>query len=273
MFTHTLYMIENLTHMHVGSGDANFGTVDRLIQRDAVTDYPSIHASSLKGALKEYCEYRNQGDENTADTFIAQTFGSDDTAGNLRFVEAQLLCVPMRSDTRPYYLCTSPMALSQFLECAETFGITLPDADALVKAANYKGKTIAIADEKAQIEECAAKGADGIDFNALENLLGGPAALVPDELFSQLLRDLPVIARNQLDNGESKNLWYEEVLPRKSRLYTVVGEPDYVNENDEDLKKHFQRFHRYLTDGTPIQIGANASVGYGLCRFREVSRG
>ena len=273
MFTHTLYLIENLTHMHVGSGDANFGTVDRLIQRDAITNYPSIHASSLKGALKEYCEHRNQGDENPAETFIAQTFGSDERAGNLRFVEAQLLCVPMRSDTRPYYLCTSPTALSQFRECVETFGLSLPQAEALGKAAAYEGKTIAIADEKAQIEEFNAQKADGIDLKALETLFGGPTALVSDALFSEMLRDLPVIARNQLNNGESKNLWYEEVLPRKSRLYTIVGDPDYVNENDEDLKNHFKRFHRYLSDGTPIQIGANASVGYGLCRFQEVGRG
>ena len=273
MFTHPLDMIETLTHMHVGSGDANFGVVDRLIQRDAVTGYPAIHASSLKGALKEYCEYRNKTDENPAATFIAQTFGSDDKAGNLRFIEAQLLCVPMRSDVRPYYLCTSPTALRQFLECAETFGLSLPNTDALDKAAKYSGDTIAITDKKAQIEEHEAKGTGSIDFKALEDLLGGPAALVPDTLFSQLLRDLPVIARNHLDNGESKNLWYEEVLPRKSRLYTVVGEPDYVNKDDEDLKNHFKRFRRYLSDGIPIQIGANASVGYGLCRFREVSRG
>ena len=273
MFTHTLYLIENLTHMHVGSGDANFGTVDRLIQRDVITDYPAIHASSLKGALKEYCEYRNRSDENPAETFIAQTFGSDESAGNLRFIEAQLLCVPMRSDTRPYYLCTSPTALRQFLECAETFGIKLPDADALDKAAKYEGDAIAIADKEARIEEEEALGTNDIDFKALEEFFGGPVAVVPDELFAQLLRDLPVIARNQLDNGESKNLWYEEVLPRKSRLYTVVGEPDYVNEKDEDLKNHFKRFRRYLTDGTPIQIGANASVGYGLCRFQEVGHG
>lgn len=274
MFTHTLYLIENLTHMHVGSGDANYGTVDRLIQRDAITDYPAVHASSLKGALKEYCEYRNQDDENSAETFIAQTFGDDDNAGNLRFIEAQLLCVPMRSNRRPYYLCTSPLALRQFLECAQTFGIDLPHAQAIEKAAQYDKDTIAIADDSAMIEEIEAKKTDDIDFEALGKLLGGPVAVVPDTLFGTLLKDLPVIARNQLDNGESKNLWYEEVLPRKSRLYTIIGEPDYLNTNDEkSLKNHFDRFRRYLSDGTPIQIGANASVGYGLCRFQEVGRG
>jgi hypothetical protein len=61
------------------------------------------------------------------------------------------------------------------------------------------------------------------------------------------------------------------VLPRKSRLFTILSTPAYLNASDENaLKNHFERLKNYLTDGTPIQIGANASVGYGLCRFEEV---
>jgi CRISPR-associated protein Cmr4 len=269
MYKNHLFIIENHTHMHVGSGDANFGTVDKLIQRDPVTGYPTIHASSLKGALREYCEARHH--EAEPKTFIPQTFGNEKKAGNIRFSDAWLLGVPMRSARHPYYLCTSPSAVGHFLEMAEVMNVTLPQKEGLKKAAEYNGKDIAIAEGRTTIEEFDAKADDRIDFKALEYYLGAPVALVPDTLFETLLKDLPVIARNQLDNGESKNLWYEEVLPRKSKLFTIISEPTHLNDADKELKNHFNRLFDYLTDDLPMQIGANASVGYGVCTMREVS--
>ena len=60
MYQNRLYIIENKTSLHVGSGDANFGIVDKEIQRDAITKYPTIHSSSLKGALREYMTHKLQ---------------------------------------------------------------------------------------------------------------------------------------------------------------------------------------------------------------------
>jgi CRISPR-associated protein Cmr4 len=269
MYKNTLYLIENHTNMHVGSGDANFGTVDRLIQRDAITSYPTIHASSLKGALKEYCEARH--DKKEAPTFIAQTFGDEEYAGKIRFFDAWILAIPFRSNMQPYFACTSPRAITHLLEMCELTGIELPEKAALQKAASYEGGEIAIEKGEAVIEEFKAKKETSIDFAALERYAGSPVALVPNGLFDKLLKNLPVIARNQLEDGTSKNLWYEEVLPRKSRLFTLLSTPMYLNESDrKSLENHFERLKDYLTDGTPIQIGANASVGYGLCRFEEV---
>jgi CRISPR-associated protein Cmr4 len=177
----------------------------------------------------------------------------------------------MRSDREPYYACTSPAAIAHLLEMAELSGIDLPEKEALKKAAAYEGETIAIASGSAAIEERDAREEKSIDFAALERYTGGPAALVPNKLFEELLKDLPVIARNQLENGESKNLWYEEVLPRKSRLFTILSFPDHVNEADAALLNHFERLREALTDGNIVQIGANASVGYGVCTFEEVA--
>ena len=49
-----LFHIDALTNMHVGSGNITYGFVDNLIQRNAVTGFPVIHASGIKGALREY---------------------------------------------------------------------------------------------------------------------------------------------------------------------------------------------------------------------------
>jgi len=57
-----LYKITAMTNMHVGSGDMNFGVIDKLVQRDSLTGYPVIYSSSLKGALREF--FKNETSEN-----------------------------------------------------------------------------------------------------------------------------------------------------------------------------------------------------------------
>jgi len=269
MYKHKLYLIENKTPMHVGSGDTNFDLIDKQIQRDVITNYPTIHSSSLKGALKEYVTYRHNNEEST--NFIAHIFGDENNSGKVRFTEAHLLSVPFRSDINPYYNCTSPKAIEQFLESIETFSLSLTQKEALTKIANYKGSTVVVATKNAVIEDEDAEESSEFDFETLESLIGVPAAIVPNETFNTMLKDLPVIARNALENGESKNLWYEEVLPRKSKLFTIVSEPTYLNLADEKkLTNAFNRFSEYLCDSNTIHIGANASIGYGVTTFKEL---
>jgi len=59
-----------------------------------------------------------------------------------------------------------------------------------------------------------------------------------------------------LDNGESKNLWYEQVLPAETVLYTIIQEDGNV------LKD--------ALNGQVVQIGANATIGYGYCKFELI---
>ena len=75
------------------------------------------------------------------------------------------------------------------------------------------------------------------------------------EEFKKLCDDdnLPIIARNCLENGESVNLWYEQVLPAQSVLATIF---QTNGENDLDC-----------LNGKIVQIGANATIGYGYCKF------
>ena len=65
--------------------------------------------------------------------------------------------------------------------------------------------------------------------------------------------NLPIIARNVLENGESKNLWYEQVLPSETILYTII-----VEEGDDLMN---------ALNGKIVQIGADATIGYGYCLF------
>lgn len=269
MYKNRLYLIENQTSLHVGSGDANFGIIDKEIQRDSITKYPTIHSSSLKGALREYCTYKH--DPADGEKFISYIFGDEENAGKVRFIDAHLLSVPMRSDMEPYYHCFSPKSIEQLLDFADTFSVELENREALSKLAKYDGGDILVKEGTPIIEDEQAKVDKNFDLSALEVLADGSVALVPNSLYEELLKNLPVIARNQLENGASKNLFYEEVLPRKSKLFTVISEPTYLNKEDETrLENAFDRFSNYLTDKDTIHIGANASIGYGVCTFREL---
>ena len=75
---------------------------------------------------------------------------------------------------------------------------------------------------------------------------------------------LPVIARNSV--GDQTNLWYEEVVPHKSIFYFAVVDSTSEPEN---LLEVFTDSVR----GKIIQFGANASVGYGLCKVIKVISG
>lgn len=285
MYKNRLYLIENKTSLHVGSGDANFGIVDKQIQRDAITEYPTIHSSSLKGALREYimhkleCPIKRDKDKDEKYTEeeqsrynqIAHIFGDDKQSGKIRFIDAHLLSIPMRSDLNPYYHCVSPKSIEILGDFADTFGISLEDKEALNKLAEYKGSDILVKEGTPVIEDERAKEDKNYNLSVLERLVGSPVALVPNEKYTELLKDLPVIARNQLENGKSNNLFYEEVLPRKSKFFTVISEPTYLNVDDKDgLEKAFEKFATYLTDNDTIHIGANASIGYGVCTFKEL---
>jgi len=269
MYKHKLYKITNKTSLHVGSGDTNFDLIDKQIQRDIITDYPTIHASSLKGALKEYCTFKH--DVKESENFMGHIFGDENNSGKVRFLEAHLLSVPFRSDLHPFYNCTSPKAITQFIDFIETFSLKFENTDALKKVGSYNKNEILVKEGTPTIEDQKAKSSNEFNFEVLENLLGENVAIIPNKVFEELLKDLPVIARNSLENGESKNLWYEEVLPRESKLFTVISEPTYLNNLDEKkLTNAFDRFSEYLTSSDTIHLGANASIGYGVTVFEEL---
>lgn len=69
---------------------------------------------------------------------------------------------------------------------------------------------------------------------------------------------LPVVARNNIDSntGISQNLWYEEIVPHESIFYFFI-----TSENKELLDEL-----KNSLDGQVVQFGANATIGYGLCK-------
>lgn len=254
-----LYRIKAITNLHVGSGVDNEGVIDKLIQRDVLSELPVINGSSLKGALRNHFG---------SNEFVDIVFGNENdsnnnkkSAGSYRFFDANLLALPVRSDKSPYLMATSASVISDFLNRTEAFGVKpkvalddfLSDADELyVNKECYSDGYIE--------DEMRKTKSKKMNWNGLSKIVDSHrCAFLPDNTFHSLCDDshLPVMSRNCVDE-ENGNLWYEQVLPRYSCLYFIL----LVPEND----KYIGEFNKLLTKDV-VQIGANASVGYGYCKI------
>ena len=214
-----IYKITPKTNLHAGSGDTEFGIVDKLVQKDATTLLPTIYASSLKGALREYFKAKVNSphvneifgcEESTVNNTVA-------TPGSFQFMAADILSLPSPADNSPFF--TRVYCTAHINELNEKYG-----------KLNY------------QIS---------IPTNNPQN-----ASL----LFKEAANNLPVIARNHLENGISKNLWYEQVVPHEAEFIVAIIYPEGF--------EFQEKFNTHL-DNKLIQIGANATIGYGISLFEK----
>lgn len=271
-----LFKITVFTNMHVGSGDISFGAVDNLVQRDVVTEIPTIHSSSLKGAVREFFEGKAVNNDLIRFVFGAEPgqTGKGGGSGNYRFFSANLLSIPVRSSIKPFFRAVSARLIRDLLSYIELFGIFLQDIDTckikeiLGAVTPQKERPLIFQDlgSDVYIEDLQAEYQE-IDMDTaavIKQLLGDDLALFHHDDFKEICSELPVVARNHLENGESKNLWYEEVVPGQTIFYFMVASPKV------DPNGYYQTFISTLTENI-IQIGANATIGYGCTKMEKIS--
>ncbi len=275
--TTNLYLLIPQSNLHVGAGSSNYGVIDNLVQRDAIDQYPNIHASSLKGALREFYEevlgwqIINANGKKEPDARSKTVFGgADEGKGKCVFSEGHLLGLPVRSNKKPYFMATSPYVLKKFLILAKEYGYEL---DATLETEINALATLAPANERPivinglnttglKIEDLTQFTNHSETLTKLTAILGTDIVVFSDEDFSYQCGDyaLPVLARNHLENGISQNLWYEQVVPRLARFYFTVD--DYTTEG---------LFDSILPSDKLVQVGGNATVGYGRCKITNLN--
>lgn len=248
------YQIQCLTNLHVGSGDVNYNIIDNEVERDPVTNYPTIHASGLKGALREHFTAKKQ-----PDSIVTYVFGQNQKSGDIKpgaykFLDAWLLARPMRVSGRlASVMVVSEKSVNDFIDRMNTFGITQYGTEHL--RVDFGAHTFLTNVNNISVEGESTgkldKKADSL-LKKLTDLIGEKYAVVRD--FNDF--DLPVIARNCLDNGISKNLWYEEVVPHDSVFYTFILTPD------KEMKLSLDEI---------IQIGGHGSIGCGFTKFTKLN--
>ena len=262
------YLITCLTNMHVGSGEANYGVVDNLVQRDPIADIPIIHSSSLKGALRELFSNVWEKNPERIDYIFGpdalRNKGAESGIGHYKFFDANLVVLPVRSNMKPFYRATSEFILKEINQKAKELGLEF-NINPFNQITVSNGTPKVTDNNRPMLEDYQAE--NGLVINTtIKNHLGNDSALFHEDDFKELSKHLPVIARNQLENGESKNLWYEEVVPRESRFVFFVsksaenGNVLYETEFDTQIQKEV------------IQIGGNASIGYGYSKIKKLSR-
>lgn len=237
-----IWFITPKTNLHVGNENTtSYGLIDLAVQRNATTGLPCINSSSLKGALSEYAAM----ELNMTPDDLVGIFGSDKKKGEGRrkdtqkgqytFFDANILFLPVQDDETLYHLETSHDVIRRFRNQMALFGIQLNQDDEALKEELKKALNI-------QKEVIFSKDAEKQESDAL---------------FIDLCSDdnLPIIARNVLDNGESKNLWYEQVVPAETVFYTLI-----IGNNSLEEK----------LNNAIVQIGADATIGYGYCKFTNL---
>jgi CRISPR-associated protein Cmr4 len=244
-----------ISPLHAGTGDDN-GLVDLSIQREVVTGYPKIEASTLKGALRSRLEQLGADalkihlafgyDENSAYK-ASESFSGDGDASNyaqfftgaLTFTDARLLAFPVRSMRGVFALVTCPYVLRRLAEEAELLLGKTDDFCAL--------KSVSVAQEKCQLakdspllnqnnkvileEYCFDKESMPEELTKalakLASLDSTRLVILHDDVFAdftQLFTER--ITRNAIDDetGAVKDgaLFTEEYLPPEAVLYSIV---------------------------------------------------
>lgn len=261
----SVWIIQAETNIHVGNENTTgTGLIDKAVQRNVLTEIPCINASSLKGAMNEYA---TTPEAKLSSTDRVAIFGVDKgktdkevetQKGGCLFFDAHLLLLPIQDDKQLYKLVTSKETLEEYSKLLKLMGI------------NYSYD-----DLKKELKTLDPH------FDGEE---GAQNSIRKFEEFKQLCSDdeLPIIARNCLIG--KGNLWYEQVLPQKSVFGTMLIVPTEVEvavkENNpvdnkkktykyESIENIDQKINNAFHDKV-IQIGANATIGYGYCTFKNI---
>ena len=248
------YKIECLTNLHVGSGEVNYNVIDNEVEKDAVTGLPVIHASGVKGALRDALSKTYSSDE------IKRIFGArgqenEATGGSHKFLDAVLISRPMRvwGDTSLASISVvTPESVNSFLAKMEAFDVKPFDITSITEIDFGTNAFLHNCNDDIRVEN---EPTGKLDASAIEKLaklkkvIGDKVAIVKS--FNDY--SLPVTARNCLQ--EHRNLWYEEVVPHGSVLYFGVIYPDECAE---------------LVFPPVVQFGGNASIGCGYTRITKI---
>ncbi len=287
------------TPLHAGSG-SGLGAIDLPIQRERVTDYPLIQASSLKGVLRGIVEKKHgEKSKEVIAVFGPETNNAHDHAGAFSPGDARILLFPVRSLLGVFAWTTSPHALNRFLRDAKFTGLntgwTVPD---LPKNAQDEAKALVCqdndisADNQVVLEEFsfeveknqeATNIANWLVGNALPNgdeyaywkkVLPKRLIILPDDDFREFTRfSTEVVTRVKLKQEtktvETGALWTEENLPTDTLLYAPVyatpprgPKPDGWQDEQDVLN-----FVRKSVVGR-AQIGGNENIGRGIVALR-----
>lgn len=276
------------TPLHAGSGRA-LGNVDLPIQRERVTGYPIVQASSLKGRLR--AAGKTKGMPHFEAVFGPDTENADKHAGALSPGDAKVLLFPVRSLKGVFAWTTSVEVLQRFRRDATMVGIEpgwstpeAPEEEALISSADLKAGGEVVLEEftftpktdqvVGQIGQWLAKNTlpQTDEYGYWREELPKRLVILPNDDFRDFVTfSTEVATRIKLD-PETKTvdkgaLWTEEYLPTDTLLYApLMATPprtDSELENGQDVLQAIKELGL-----TRVQLGGSETVGRGSVYLR-----
>lgn len=293
-----------ITPMHVGSGN-DLGVIDLPIQREKHTGFPKIEGSSLKGSLREAFEAKLG--QNDLDIHLAFGYDEDaddkeknvatkldnktQYAGALGFSDARLLLLPVRSVKGVFAYVTCPIILNRLTEenafwgkegAPDISGMVVSEGSALVaegsKVLREQGdsRTVSLEEYTFSATKCEENAIGdffrnvGIKFD--EDILQRLVILSDDDFNYFAENGTEVITRTKINNetGTVQNgaLFNEEYLPAGAYMYSLVFTGPVFNDKKGSFAEEGS-LGEWLYENLPgyLQIGANATIGKGICKL------
>ena len=261
-----IFSAKSYSPLHAGAGQAT-GKVDLPIEREKHTEFPCVYATGLKGSLRSFCE--NNGGSIIPKDKVSLIFGEEDSnsaAGGAIFTELKLLLFPVRSSEGSFKYVTSSFVIERFKRDYK-----------LATGNNEKEFNFGSPATMVEMIDGVTPGAHILleDFVFEKNTNHGilepfgiklnDIYVVSEEIFKFFVTNATqIIARNKIKNETqtSENLWYEEVLPADSVLYSFVL-PSVANQTELSTLKNF-------VSNKIIQIGGGETVGYGIVEIKNL---
>jgi CRISPR-associated protein Cmr4 len=296
------YILKTRSGLHCGTGQG-LSDIDMPTAKEAISGFPFVPGSSLKGVLRDYFDGRGQAD--VFEAAFGQAGEVPEFASALSFGDARMLCLPARSYFGVFAHVCSPFSLRIWRDILQQAGRTgLPAIQAFAAPAGaycaaattatvlkvpHDGRTpaqqhILLEDmdllldaDHSQIADRWAEAIGTLLYpddveTAVEDrrVFSERFMIVPDDVLTFLCETaLPVAARIRIgDNGvvETGALWYEEYTPPETLFVGILAA-------EGGRGKHNRFSAQVLMDAVtarPIdcQIGGGATIGRGMVYIR-----
>ena len=289
-----IYTIKTRSGLHCGIGQG-LSDIDLPTAKEAVSGYPFIPGTSLKGVLRDRFE-SNPDQDLFLSAFGQESTDKIDFAAALSFTDARLVCLPVRAYFGTFAYLTSTYALKLLKESLEMSGYSnlpaLPDYPASTETDSYRaslsGETkllgtgtlnerILLEDLDLLVDETSSPLADawseiiaglvcGEDEEG-KRLFKERFVIADDNVMAFLCEtSLPVATHTRIgDNGVVAKgaLWFEEFVPPEAIFYGNIYAEDSRSRNSRKLSAG-ELLDFVCQQPINCQVGGNATTGRGL---------
>jgi len=286
MGNHILFFVSE-TPIHAGVGQ-EIGTVDLPIQREVHSRLPVIHASGVKGSIRDAFQQKVKDKKIENLIFGPEETGETAHVGSVTFTDARLLLFPVRVLGRMFAWVTCPYVLKRFFRDAKLANLfnnvniefEIKDNDSAFVPETYEGDVV-IGDilyktdrnANTKIKEIAStiNNLCLYDDSYMKHKLQKDFIIVSDDEFTHLTETkTEIVTRIALKEDEKivkdGALWTEESLPEESILYSIIS-IERVRGKNASGETEESLLNKLKEIPSRIQIGGNETTGKGFVRL------